>query len=701
MPFCILPIANMMNDATVLKIIQKPCQTILNTLNIQATDDVGSALGKLIDKKDEIKQSACVNIINRLESVAFSDFRFVSTFVRDCSSDIEVNSCGRFHLDRNVLSQGETLACLQTHIDTLTEECKKGIMHLSELQAENVKLDKPLFSACGEDVVRLCADVRPAQIYKCLLLHKNDPLISHSCQEQLSRRYKIIAHDYKVSKGLARSCKEDIKLNHCRRGVSEDKDVRLAQILLCLEAAHKNNTKISPECLAEIFDHRKLLMEDYQMSPEILSDCADDITKFCNDLEAGGGKTIHCLMENARPKRKRDRKVTARCQRALEMLMKVTDIGEDWRVDPILRKACKPVVDVACSDTEGGDARVMSCLKDKIGTKYMKPDCEIALKQINYFIARNFKLDPQLYRNCREDAIRICHAKKNWADVGSDLNQMDPDREPIILPCLYRYAYGEDKKILKPACLQELKFAMHRRAISVELIPEVEDVCLDDLANYCAEKTGKGEEMQCLQDNLAKLQPGCKKAVSEYTENEAGDIELNPIVMTYCRGAMDRYCEKESRENGDMMECLIAHKNEPDFRQDLKCRAALEHYQIISLQSYHFSYKFKEACRPYVIRFCPSSNTKSDVVACLSEVIRNDTLKSQRHSISKECRQQIRAQLLQQRENIDFDPKLKSACRIEIKEICDLPHGAGQVMILIFFYQYLSFNFNEIFHFSY
>lgn len=158
---------------------------------------------------------------------------------------------------------------------------------------------------------------------------------------------------------------------------------------------------------------------------------------------------------------------------------------------------------------------------------------------------------------------------------------------------------------------------MRRRAISVELNPEVEDVCLDDLATFCSEKTGKGEELQCLQDNLAKLQSDCKKAVTEFTENEAGDIELNPIIMTYCRTAMDRYCEKESRENGDTMECLIAHKNEPDMRQDLKCRAALEHYQIISLQNYHFSYKFKEACRPYVIRFCPSCNTKNDVVACL------------------------------------------------------------------------------------
>lgn len=63
-----------------------------------------------------------------------------------------------------------------------------------------------------------------------------------------------------------------------------------------------------------------------------------------------------------------------------------------------------------------------------------------------------------------------------------------------------------------------------------------------------------------------------------------------------------------------------------------------------------------------------------------SEVIRNDTLKGQRHSIPKDCRQQIRSQLFQQRENIDFDPKLKAACKSEIKELCsNIPHGSGQV----------------------
>lgn len=60
--------------------------------------------------------------------------------------------------------------------------------------------------------------------------------------------------------------------------------------------------------------------------------------------------------------------------------------------------------------------------------------------------------------------------------------------------------------------------------------------------------------------------------------------------------------------------------------------------------------------------------------------MRNDTLKSQHHTIPKECRQQIKSQLFQQRENIDFDPKLKIACKDDIEHYCSsVSHGGGQV----------------------
>lgn len=41
----------------------------------------------------------------------------------------------------------------------------------------------------------------------------------------------------------------------------------------------------------------------------------------------------------------------------LEMVVKETDAGEDWRVDPVLHEACLSVVESACKDIRGGNAR--------------------------------------------------------------------------------------------------------------------------------------------------------------------------------------------------------------------------------------------------------------------------------------------------------------------------------------------------------
>ena len=71
-----------------------------------------------------------------------------------------------------------------------------------------------------------------------------------------------------------------------------------------------------------------------------------------------------------------------------------------------------------------------------------------------------------------------------------------------------------------------------------------------------------------------------------------------------------------------------------------------------------------------------------DVIFCLSEQVRNDTLREAKHTISKECRQQLRAQLFQQRENIQFDPKLHGACKTDIQKFCaDKEAGGAQVNV--------------------
>lgn len=617
-------ITDLLDDKNIRKLTLKSCGEDVDKLECRSSGEPGQLLACLLDHQPQGPATECRKLIEQLESIAFSDYRLVGAFIRDCNQDITQLECGRITSNRNELSQGKTLQCLQEHVEKLRPKCRKGVMHLSQLESENIKYDRQLFLACISDSNRLCPEARPGSgaVFKCLMRNRNDALIAPKCVDQLSRRYKLMSHDYKIG-GLARACKEDIRVYKCRKGVADDKEVRLAQILLCLESVQKNNSKIAAECLVEMADHRRLIMEDYQLSPELFSSCHDDMNRFCGDLPTSG-KTIHCLMEHARPsgKTKADQRVKPECLRALEQLVKVADVGEDWRVDPVLRRACKPVVDVACQDADGGDARVMNCLMDHLGTNFMTRDCESAVLLIQYFVARDFKLDPQLYRKCREDAVRVCHAKKTWTEMENvDSAQMDPERGPLVLSCLHRNAlHGAGDKRLKPECVEEVRRVMRQRAVSVDLIPEVEDDCLDDLSAFCFDKTEKGQEMQCLQDNLERLTEACHSAVSVYTEDEAGHFELNPVIAKVCKPAMEKHCGeilRSGRDEGDMMECLIGHKNDPDLRADAKCRAAIEHFQIISLKDFRFTSKFKEACRPYVTRYCPNSTTKYDVVSCL------------------------------------------------------------------------------------
>lgn len=501
------------------------------------------------------------------------------------------------------------------------------------------------------------------------------------CQDQLFYDQRNIVMNYRNSRGLVRSCKEDIRKYHCRKGVVDDKDVRLAQILLCLENISRNDsTKLAPECTAEMTDHRKMLMEDYRLSPELMQNCANDILSLCKGIEAGG-KTIHCLMEHARPRRRKEKRISMACQKSLETLVQETDPGEDWRVDPILRKACKPVVDKACQEVTGGNGRVMSCLMEKLGTVIMTSDCEAALIQIQYFISRDFKLDPQLYKACKYDAVTLCKSKFQWPDA----SEARSEKNMLVLPCLYNYAYSSDQRgKLKPNCEHQVRRAMRQRAVSVDLLPEIEDVCIDDLALLCIENSGKGEEISCLQDKIKELSPKCREVVNNFTVTQSGHIELNTVVNVNCRVPMERLCSSElnnKKDEDDVMDCLISHKNDPEIKANVKCRAAIEHEQIISLKNYKFTRKFKNSCKSYVVRYCPKAQTKTQVVTCLSEIVRNDTIARRKHTILKDCRQQIRSQLFQQKESIDLDPELKEACKVDLQIFCPkVPHGESAAL---------------------
>jgi len=53
-------------------------------------------------------------------------------------------------------------------------------------------------------------------------------------------------------------------------------------------------------------------MQDYRVTPELMTSCAEDVDRFCKG-KGTNGKTIHCLMDHAQ-RRNAEEKLSSTCR---------------------------------------------------------------------------------------------------------------------------------------------------------------------------------------------------------------------------------------------------------------------------------------------------------------------------------------------------------------------------------------------------
>ncbi len=203
--------------------------------------------------------------------------------------------------------------------EQLEKECRKQIVRVTELQSDDFHLDRVLYFACREDREHFCERIQSGngRVYKCLMKYKFSQEMSKDCQAQLTRRQKIVVQNVDADRSLIRACRKDILKNECRKelrgntGANSD-DIQLASLMLCLERAIKDGEGIEPECRSELMEHRKMLMTDYQLNPNIVKYCKDEINNYCNSGLERGGKTLHCLLSKAKKSKvlKWEKKIT-------------------------------------------------------------------------------------------------------------------------------------------------------------------------------------------------------------------------------------------------------------------------------------------------------------------------------------------------------------------------------------------------------
>ncbi|XP_053402519.1 Golgi apparatus protein 1-like [Mercenaria mercenaria] len=644
----------------------------------------------LIEQMDNITDKNCRRFLKRMANIVFGDYQLVWHFHENCAKDIAETQCGR--LDDGDTNkphmQGKTILCLAKKISKLDSKCKKQVLRVAELQSDDYHLDRPLYYACRDAREQFCDTVQAGggKVFDCLFKHKNSPGMADECKELLTIRQQLIAEDVRVKKSFFEACKHDIRQNHCLRAMpSADENTERSHVLLCLENALKSDRKLSGQCIGEMTQLRKSLMEDYQITPEIVTKCDVEINKYCNKGVDREGRTLHCLMENANPRqRQRQRndpheeipEFSVECKAALETLMREADVGSDFTVDKILAEACSEVLQNDCKNA--GSSGTINCLMEKVDSDHMTDECEDRLLEIQFFIVRDFRLDVELYQECHKDAVEYCSAPVDWST-----NVATADISPMVFPCLYRHMKQEAQ--MSKRCVHQIHRVMRRRAKRIDLEPEVEEACLKDLGALCSDLQhyGKGKEMSCLQDNLESIEDEkCEELVREFTEDQDEDLDLDTVLMRACTPMIKKFCEellKHDAQAGDVMDCLVDNKNHHEMND--KCKAGIEHHQVIQLKDFRFSHRFKEACKTDVMNYCKEKRKKTEIVSCLSEIVRDNVLKEEKQVISDNCRNQLRVEVLSRSETIDLDPELKQACSESIAEHCKGKHAGNSEVI--------------------
>ncbi|KAI6216457.1 hypothetical protein M3Y99_01820900 [Aphelenchoides fujianensis] len=739
-------------DERFIGAVKQFCEAEMKTVNelIECTNDrrPGYALSCIMDHGHKVPQNTrCFQFLVKAERLAFSDYQLIAPFVEHCGPVVAQLGCGTLtkisaHQGaRYPHSQGQTLECLidkmvnipkdqnqATIVKNLSKECRQQVMRLAELQSEDFHMDRPLYYACREDRERFCSEIAAGdgKVFECLLAHKDDKFMEPKCSKMLSERAGLMGQNYHLAHPLLKTCANELKAHHCLPQVGFEKSVNfhLSWVLLCLEngrhrfeqqqyekqQAAKEKKPIdqtaelmpfSAECTHEMITHRQFMVQEFRMSPEIVMTCAQEIDRFCSptgDLQTGGA-TIHCLLQHAEA-RDPNKQVGAQCVNALQQLMKVAEVGSNYKVDSVLYQSCRPLIEGKCKMDLESEAKTLSCLMDHIDADDMPNECEQRLVEVQYFMARDWSLDPQLYDACHKEAVERCHAPNDWHKTDMSHPEAVVDPGPQVLACLYRSAY-DDQSPLSQNCQVNVHRVLRERASRVNLISDVEENCRDALSEYCSHNVKPQEEMKCLQEEFEKppfkqnfpkcydeiekftkmdgivfehrvlgtptdLDKECKKQLRvAFLEQEKVNFDdkkhmadADPQLMKECNGDLQRFQCANLNSFEEIVECLREKFDE----LSAPCKALVFARQEVEAADNSFDVELSKKCSFDIKRYC-GSQPDDRVLDCLSntKIVRQ---------LQKGCQRIVHERLLERVQDDRLNPTLIEACQDEAQRHC-------------------------------
>ncbi|KAG2445817.1 hypothetical protein HXX76_000421 [Chlamydomonas incerta] len=396
--------------------------------------------------------------------------------------------------------------------------------------------------------------------------------------------------------------------------------------------------------------------------------CLMEIKKHCSDIEVGEGRIADCVsdliaeaeVQEVEPEADTDPVEVSDACREEVYQYKISRNANINRNIP-LAKACKIDADKHCNITwffGYKSGQIISCLREV--KELLAPACAKQIFKLQMDAAIDFRADPQLYENCKEDASTLCEGVKFG---GGRVQACLRDHRMQL-------SWGCEEQLFR----QELEDSDDIR-LSVRLYTR----CIREKRKFCGEVApGSARVKDCLESHRHDdgFSDECRTEVDAMIESRVRDFRLDSRLRTTCESDIYNMCaffgdvDTLDTEDTSVIRCLQDYMNEITSPA---CRSMVRKYKELAAEDIRFDVPLAEACFEDRQRLCATVPVGSArVIRCLT---------NGRDKLSPLCRATLFDEEIRFSENIDFQYPMRVACAKELKLFCkDVPHGEARAI---------------------